>query len=429
MTDYSDIEWAHIQAGIFDLNGILRGKRLPSEAVQKLKEAGFAMPLSVQNVDREGADIENSPFVFETGDRDGQARWTGRGPLPISWLDRPAGLMPMSLYGSLNESDNTPEEVPFDGCPRAALTAMCMQLKQADIQARAGIELEFTILNKDEAPISHEAAILSLSELDKIDSILRRIEDASRAQDIAFDSITSEAGAGQFELVFAATTDLPKLAEDVLLMKHLIAAEADYAGYSASFAAKPLADQPGNGLHLHLSLEMSDGTNLFGANETLLKQSVAGVLAVLAEASLILSPFPDSYARLASHSHAPTSLCWGYDNRTVAVRIPNSPVAATRLEIRPASAEANPFLLMLVMLAATTEGMGLQLQPPAPIDGDSYSQDLLQLPTDFQTALRLFEASESLARYLPPTLFDMFLRTKQQDGRKAMGGEGTSHDR
>ena len=301
---------------------------------------------------------------------------------------------------------------------------MLDQLSAADIRPRAGIELEFTIFDEQGETFTNQADILSLTALDKIDGLLARIEEASNAQNIAYESITSEAGTGQYEIVFASSLDLLKLSEDVLLMKHLIASEAASLGYNASFHAKPIAEQPGNGLHLHLSLEMTDGANLFAANAQLLQQAVAGVLSVLSEASLILSPFPDSYARLASHSHAPTSVCWGYDNRTVAVRIPNSGPEARRLEIRSASAEANPFLLCLVMLAAATEGMGLQLMPPPPVEGDSYKQDLPQLPDRFDEALRLFKASDRLARYLPPLLFDMFLASKTQDGRDAALGEG-----
>ena len=416
MTHVSDQKFAHIQAGIFDLNGVLRGKRLPSSSLAKLKENGFYMPLSVQNVDAQGADIENSPLVFESGDRDGTAKWIGRPEMPISWLGRPAALLPMALHNA--------DGSPFDGCPRAALSNMIDQLSAADIRPRVGIELEFTIFDEKGQSFSNQADILSLSALDKIDGLLACIEEASHAQNIAYESITSEAGAGQYEIVFASSLDLLKLCEDVLLMKHLISSEAASLGYQASFRAKPIAEQPGNGLHLHLSLEMTDGANLFAANAQLLQQAVAGVLSVLSEASLILSPFPDSYARLASHSHAPTSVCWGYDNRTVAVRIPNSGPEARRLEIRSASAEANPFLLCLVMLAAATEGMGLQLSPPPPVEGDSYKQDLPQLPNRFDEALRLFKTSDRIARYLPPLLFDMFLASKTQDGQNAGLGEG-----
>ena len=411
MASAKDMEFAHIQAGIFDLNGVLRGKRLPASSLAKVQKSGFAMPLSVQNVDFEGADIDGSPLVFETGDRDGYAVWTGRRELPVTWLDRPSALLPMVLHNQ--------DKSPFDGCPRTALSRMLDQLADANISPCAGFELEFMILTHTGVPVSDTAEILSLSELDQLDNLLKRIETASQAQAIGYDSITSEAGAGQFELVFSATSDLVKLAEDVLLMKHLISSEAAALGYQASFAAKPILDQPGNGLHLHLSLQMADGTNLFAADELYLKQAIAGVLAVLPEVSLIMSPFPDSYARLMSHSHAPTSLSWGYDNRTVAVRVPNSDAQARRMEIRPASAAANPFLFLLVILAAATEGMGLQLAPPAPVEGDSYKQDLPQLPKQYDEAVAQFAKSEKVARYLPKLLFDMFLASKQQDGRKA----------
>lgn len=407
---------AHLQAGIFDLNGVMRGKRLPASALEKLRKGGFAMPLSVQNVDGAGADIEDSPYVFASGDKDGQALWTGRGPLPVSWLDREAGLLPMALHHQ--------DGRPFEGCPRAGLIAMVSQLAAAGICPKAGIELEFMFLTQTGEAISEEADILSLRALDRIDTVLARIETASAAMDIAYESITSEAGAGQFELVFSANDDIVRLAEDVLLMKHLIMAEAERAGYICAFAAKPLPHQPGNGLHLHLSLSTTDGTNIFAADEALLEQAVAGILSVLAEASLILSPFPASYDRLAAHSHAPTAICWGYDNRTVAVRIPAGPDAARRLEVRSASGEANPYLLLMVILAAATEGMGLQMPPPPAVSGDAYAQNLPQLPADFDTALALFADSEAMKRYLPGPLFDMFLASKRQDGRLAKAAQG-----
>ena len=45
------------------------------------------MPLSALNVDIFGADIDGSPLVFETGDADGILRPTGRGPVPMPWLE------------------------------------------------------------------------------------------------------------------------------------------------------------------------------------------------------------------------------------------------------------------------------------------------------------------------------------------------------
>ena len=200
----------------------MRGKRLPALR-WKSCGGGFAVPLSVQNVDGSGADIEPSPYVFASGDKDGQALWTGRGPLPVSWLTRQA-----CCYGAAPSGGR-----PFEGCPRAGLMAMVSQLAEAGICPKAGIELEFMFLTQTGEAISEEADILSLRALDRIDTVLARIETTSAAMDIVYESITSEAEAGQFELVFSANDDIVRLAEDVLLMKHLIMAEAERAGYNA----------------------------------------------------------------------------------------------------------------------------------------------------------------------------------------------------
>ncbi|MEM1007322.1 MAG: glutamine synthetase, partial [Pseudomonadota bacterium] len=78
-----------------DLNGQLRGKRVPVSYAEKLNEGVVRMPFSAQNVDLWGADIQDSPLVFESGDADGVLLPTGRGPVPMPWLDTETALVPM----------------------------------------------------------------------------------------------------------------------------------------------------------------------------------------------------------------------------------------------------------------------------------------------------------------------------------------------
>ena len=47
-----------------DLNGVLRGKKLPISQLNKVEKGNFRMPLSVQNLDIWGRDIESSKWVF-----------------------------------------------------------------------------------------------------------------------------------------------------------------------------------------------------------------------------------------------------------------------------------------------------------------------------------------------------------------------------
>ena len=113
----------HIQAGIFDLNGIIRGKRVPPTSYSKIMNNGVRLPLSVQNIDIYGHDIEGSKFVFATGDKDGTATFQNAPQLLLKHLSKPVLLMPLGLTdenGAL-----------FEGCPRAFLiTVMKLLLIQ-----------------------------------------------------------------------------------------------------------------------------------------------------------------------------------------------------------------------------------------------------------------------------------------------------------
>ncbi|NNF92119.1 MAG: glutamine synthetase, partial [Boseongicola sp.] len=84
-----------ITTAVADLNGQARGKRMPVGYADKALGGTTRMPLSVLNVDIWGDDIEDSPLVFETGDRDGILRPTGRGFVPVPWLTNPSALLPM----------------------------------------------------------------------------------------------------------------------------------------------------------------------------------------------------------------------------------------------------------------------------------------------------------------------------------------------
>ena len=73
-----------------DLNGQMRGKRLPSDYASKLSNGGVRMPLSALVLDIWGEDSLNSPLVFESGDGDGSMVLTERGAVPMPWLQTPS---------------------------------------------------------------------------------------------------------------------------------------------------------------------------------------------------------------------------------------------------------------------------------------------------------------------------------------------------
>jgi glutamine synthetase len=69
LADNPQIEVLH--TAVCDLNGIMRGKRIPIDQARRVAENGIRMPLSIVGVDVWGEDIQGNPMVYKSGDIDG----------------------------------------------------------------------------------------------------------------------------------------------------------------------------------------------------------------------------------------------------------------------------------------------------------------------------------------------------------------------
>ncbi len=76
-----------------------------------------------------------------------------------------------------------------------------------------------------------------------------------------------------------------------------------------------------------------------------------------------LRPFANSYRRFQPGSFAPVDLTWGYGHRGTAIRIPDMNGPAARVEHRVAGADANPYLLLAVILGGMLLGLDNELDP------------------------------------------------------------------
>ena len=114
-------------------------------------------------------------------------------------------------------------------------------------------------------------------------------------------------------------------------------------------------------MHVHFSLLDKNKKNIFNNNTDLgsktLKNAVGGILDSLKDSTLILAPHFNSYKRLRPGTHAPLNICWGYENRTAAIRIPGGDYTSKRIEHRVAGADANPYLVLSSILASALEGI------------------------------------------------------------------------
>lgn len=411
-----------IRTAVADLNGQARAKRHPARFADKIFAEGSRMPMSVLNVDIWGDDIEDSPLVFASGDRDGVLRPTERGLVPMPWLDTPTALLPMWMF--------TEEGAPFSGDPRHALKSVLDRYTARGLTPVVATELEFYLVDDSgddlQPPPSPRSGkrrlggeILSLRALDAFDTFFTELYDACDAMDIPAETAISEAGMGQYEINLVHSDDALKAADDAWLFKILIRGLARKHGFGASFMAKPYSEHAGTGMHMHFSVLDRDGANIFdngGPDGTdALRHAIGGCLAAMPGAMLIFAPHGNSYDRFTPDAHAPTGVAWAYENRTTAIRVPAGAPQARRIEHRVAGGDINPYLMLAAVLGAALIGLEDQIPAPAPLKGSAYDAKLAQLPTDWQSAIDAFEADPYLPRILPRGLIRNFLMTKKQE--------------
>jgi glutamine synthetase len=381
------------RVAVADLNGQMRGKRLPRSAYDKLDEGTVRMRLSAQHVDIWGADIKESQGGFAAGDADGVLIPTERGPVPMPWLDTPSALVPMEMYHDTG--------FPFLGDPRHALRAVLDRYAAKGWTVRAGIETQFYLiddrhdaLQPPENPQTGRTllgdASMSLCQLDAFDALFSAVYDGCDVMEIPTRSIHSGIGPGQFEIGLDHR-DALRAADDVWLLKALIKGMARKFGMAGTFMAKPLSDQVGSGMRVHFSIMDRQGRNIFDDGgpdgTTFLQNAIAGCLEAMPASTLIFAPHGPSYDRVYTDNSAPIRAFWDYENRAAALRIPGGDPAARRIEHRVAGSDTNPYLALATILGAALTGIEDGLIAPPPIAGNAHDMDLPGLKQDWGSAI------------------------------------------
>ena len=410
-----------IEALLPDSNGLMRGKWVPRHKLGKIFDGELKLPKTALSLDIWGRDVE--ALVFATGDADGLCRPVTGSLLPMPWS---AGGQHGQVMLSMYEADGD----PYLGDPRHALRQVLGRFQDAGWRPVVAAELEFSLVTWDETVPGHTCPApagsspvggntYGLDVLNQHQDMLEDLRLACEAQDLPYDGVVKESAPSQYEINMQHVQDPELAARQILLMKRLVKGIAQQHGLIASFMAKPFEDEAGNGMHVHCSVLDEAGGNIFddGGDKgtTLLRNAVGGCLEHMADSVAVLSPSFNSYRRFQRGSHAPTSPCWGYENRTVAVRVPAGSPAARRLEHRVAGADANPYLLFAVLLSAMLDGMQQNLSPGDPVAGDAYAQAALSLPVYMPDAVARFRDSDFIRLALGPELQRVYTLTKEQE--------------
>jgi glutamine synthetase len=218
-------------------------------------------------------------------------------------------------------------------------------------------------------------------------------------------------------------------ADNIMTFRHVIKEVALSHQVTATFMPKPFTDEPGSGMHTHLSLFEGEN-NVFHDPADPMKLSkvgrhfIAGLLHHAAEFTAITNQWVNSYKRLISGGEAPTSVTWGHLNRSALVRVPLYGKAnSARVEVRSLDSACNPYLAFAVLLAAGMKGIqeGYELPPGAEddvwslTDAERKAMGYDDLPHDLSSALRVMEKSELIAETLGEHVFDFFLKNKRAE--------------
>ena len=405
-----------VEAIVPDMAGAARGKVVPAakfgKGDMKMPESVFAQTIS--------GDYVSDPDNVE--DRD---MWLVPDPetlRPVPW----AADQTASVFLDCYHRDGS----PVAKSPRGVLRSVLSMYEAKGWIPVIAPEVEFYLLSPHSDP--NEGAEppegrlgwteganqpYSIDTMNDFDAFINQVYGYCEAQRINIDTISQEMGPAQFELNFLHG-DALELADQVFLFKRTVREAAINHKMHATFLAKPMSEDAGSALHIHQSIVDAKGKNVFsddkGEATDLFYGFLGGLQKYMNEALLIFAPYVNSYRRLASPSSSPVNLAWAIDNRTVGLRVPDSPPEARRIENRLAGSDVNPYLVIAASLACGYLGMVEGLKPTAATEGSAYGDDH-SLHRHVYSAIEAMRNSKAMRSMLGDAFVDLYVALKDDE--------------
>ncbi len=420
---------SHVKVGVFDVDGILRGKYMAKDKFYSALENGFGFCDVVLGWDSNDQLYEN-PGVEYTG-------WhTGYPDAPVSILPDTCRDLPMEGENLLflGQFADKAAEV----CPRATLVRVLEKARSMGYEVKASFEYEFFLF--EETP--HSVREKNYRDLTPITpgffgySVIRnsvhadlhlRMLELCESMDFALEGLHTETGPGVLEAAIRVD-EASSAADKAALFKTFIKVMAQMEGLMATFMAKWSNDYPGQSGHIHLSLaDSKTGENLFfDANgesgmSRLQRQFVAGQQKLMPEVLAMIAPTVNSYSRMIPGFWAPTHATWGIENRTTALRVIPGNAKSQRVEYRLAASDANPYIALAAAVASGLYGIEKGLEPDPVVRGNAYDKDhpahqaLPQTLDQSAWALRKSEAARAL---FGDAFVDHFATSREWEARE-----------
>lgn len=420
-----DLSWLksagirEVECLVADINGFPRGKAMPASSFAAGQELRLCRAVAIQTATGDWADYQ---FSGE-GDPDMKLLPLYSTLKQVPWAGKPRAL----AVHDCEDLDGSPTPI----ASRNVLKGVLEKYAQHGWSPVVAPELEFYVFapNLDpndpfEAPDKRNGRRedgqqgFSLGGLNDLGAFWDEVYSALELLGIVGDTFVHELGPSQYEINLIHG-DALALADQTFLFKYALREVGFKHGLQVVFMAKPLAGQPGSSMHIHQSVVDAQGRNIFSTAEgqpsALFAHFIAGQQQLIPELMPLLCPHVNSYRRFAKHMAAPVNLSWGYDNRSVGIRIPRSSPIARRVENRIPGCDANPYLALAASLAAGLYGMQQQLQPGAEAIGTVFDQEGSgpELPRTLESALAAMRHSTRVRSLLGDEFVDAFVAVKE----------------
>ncbi len=407
--DFSLPESVHTVAlGVGDLNGIMRGKRIPSTHWDTICKQGNALSIAMLAVDMT-CDVWDTPYVnFDNGYPD-MHMFPLMKPVEMPWEPGVAFCLARA-----EGMDHKP--VPID--PRNALVRQVERAADMGLTVQTGTELEFYLLDPETLqPRDSGIQVYSLARASELEHVLGPIRQQINEAGIPIEQSNPEYAPGQVEVNIRYDEAL-LAADRAVMFRSLVKQLATKHGYLATFMAKPFFDQSGSGFHTHHSV-WKDGKNQFSDNGKLSEMGrnyLAGLQKRMAETAICGTTTPNGYRRRQPYTFCPINTTWGYDNRTVGLRVIEGADSAVRIEKRDASADCNPYFLLASEIAAGLDGIEQGLEPGAVTEGNGYEEsDAQPIPQSIEDAISQARQSDFAKSVCGDDAFEILLQQAERE--------------
>jgi glutamine synthetase len=417
---------SHVKIGVFDADGILRGKYLDRAKFFSALETGFGFCDVVLGWDSNDQLYDNVRFTgWHTAYPDARCRL-----LPATCRDLP-GEDGMLFF--LGEFDDAAQAI----CPRGTLRRVLARAADMGFSVSASAEFEFFLF--EETP--HSVRAKGYRDLKNITpgffgySVLRAsvhhefyrdLLAMCEAMRMPLEGLHTETGPGVLEAAIRYSEAL-EAGDRAALFKTFTKVLAERRGWMATFMAKWSRDWPGQSGHLHVSLKDKAGKPVFHdaakphAISDQMRWFIGGQQALMPELLAMVACTVNSYTRLIPGFWAPTVAAWGVENRTCALRaIPGSPTSQ-RVEYRIAAADINPYIALAAAIGSGLWGIENRIEPDAPVTGNAYDKTFprkRQLPRSLMEAAERLEGSKPARALFGDAFVEHYAATRAWEERE-----------